>query len=164
MIAGIAPVIGGLISAGGFIDAGDEQYSDSVYEAIQLKENSKKAMAKASIDIESKDREFEYIASKALAITGASGGSVLDPTIQKIIADIAGEGAYEKAKILYGGREKEQKFSQAAFARLQSGKRARNASRYKAFSSVLSGVGTGATAYFGAGKFIGRQLVGHVGT
>ena len=160
MIAGVAPIIGGLISATGLIDAGNEGYSDSVYEAVQLRENAKKAMVKSSVDIENKDREFEYLASRALAVSGNSGGSVSDPTIQKILADIHGEGAYEKSKLLYGGREEESKYNQAADAKLMSGKRLKSASRYKAFSSVLSGVGDGATGWFGAGRFVNTQLAG----
>ena len=153
MIAGVAPMVGGLLGAGGQLDAGKQQYSDSIYEAHQLSENAKKAAAQGSVDVENKDREFDYLASKALAIAGHSGGGISDPTIEKLLSDIAGEGAIAKSRILYGAQEESNKYKQAATAKEVSGKRGLKASKTAALSTVLSGAGTGASGWFGAGRF-----------
>ena len=153
-VAGVAPMVGGLLGAKGQIDAGKQQYSDAMYEAHQLRENAKKAMVQGSVDIENKDREFDYLASRALAVAGHSGGGVSDPAIEKLLSDIAGEGAIEKSRLLYGAQEESDKYNQAAAAKKISGKRGLKASRIAAASTVLTGAATGASNWFGAGRFL----------
>ena len=89
-------------------------------------------------------RQAELIASRALAVAAASGGGADDPTVNKIIADIKGEGAYRAAVAMYEGE------SQAQNLRLE-GKLAKEAGDEAYKQTKITGLGslleTGASMY-----------------
>jgi hypothetical protein len=54
-------------------------------------------------------RQSNFVASRALAVAAASGGSVSDPTIVKLLTNIKGEGAYRAGVAMYEGESQARK-------------------------------------------------------
>jgi hypothetical protein len=91
-------------------------------------------------------RKASILASRATAVAGSSGGGVNDPSVQNLIGDIQGEGAYRSAVQLYQGDESARQLrTTASNARITGYVQAENTSaaagayRAKAMGTAISG-------------------------
>jgi hypothetical protein len=75
------------------------------FEADQIVQQGGNAMASAERAAEEERRAARLLASRALAVAGASGASASDPSVVNLISRVAGEGAYRGMVKLYQGQE-----------------------------------------------------------
>ena len=128
------------------------------FEAAQLEQNAGQQIAAAQRAGMEEERKFDLMQSRALALAAASGGGASDPTVIKIISDLAGEGAYRKSVALYQGEENARQMRLAAVARrmegeagFQGGVSAQRAYNINAASGALSGAGSYWARRYGSG-------------
>jgi hypothetical protein len=81
------------------------QRDAAIRQAEELERQSLAEQASAQRAAKYQRRQAEILASRARAVAGASGGGVADPTVQNLIDDIQGEGAYRSSVELYQGEE-----------------------------------------------------------
>lgn len=125
------------------------------FEAQQLEANALTEFAYAQRVAMEEGRRARIAESRALALAAASGGGASDPTVVRIIAELAGEGAYRSAIALYEGEERASQMLLGAQARrmegqfgLEAGASARSAYNLMAGGSLLTGAGKiGITLY-----------------
>jgi len=91
------------------------------FEAQQIEANALTERAAAQRTAMEEERQSNLATSRALVVAAASGGGASDPTVQKIIADVAGIGAYRKSVALYEGEERARQMRLAAMARRMEG-------------------------------------------
>lgn len=92
------------------------------FEAAQMRQNANTAQAASQRTAFDIDRQTQFITSRALAVAAASGGGASDPTVVRIIARDAGEGAYQKQLALYGGQDRARLNLESADAKVYEGK------------------------------------------
>lgn len=85
---------------------GKQAQAAANFEASQLEQGSGQQIATAQRGAEESRRQGVLAQSRALAVAAASGGGASDPTVVKLIANLAGEGAYRGMVDLYSGQEK----------------------------------------------------------
>jgi hypothetical protein len=125
------------------------------FEAAQLEVNAGQELASSQRTAMEEERQARFAESRALAVAAASGGGASDPTVQKIISDISGMGAYRKSVALYEGEERARQMRLGAATRrmegeagLQAGAAAQRAYNIGAAGSLLSGAGRIGTAIY----------------
>jgi hypothetical protein len=160
-----APIaIGGsLLSAFGSLQDGRQQYAAAQYQADQLRKNAGQTEAAGQRDAENQTRQSALLQSRALAVAGASGAGAVDPTVLKLIAGIATEGDLAARTAMYNADEQARGMRNQAAATVFEGKQAKKASKVKALSTFLSGMGNAAMAgsrfnnggWFGMGNAAG---------
>lgn len=121
------------------------------FEAAQLEQNAGQQIAAAQRKALEERRRATLVASRALAVSAASGSGASDPTVEKIISDIAGEGAYRAGLQLYEGEDIASRLRSGAQASrfegesiMQYGRERARAANVSAFGSLFSG---GASLY-----------------
>lgn len=142
----LASAKGSLESARAISDAGAAQETSLRFQATQLRQNAGQVEASAQRVSEDKIRQAKLMASRALAVAGASGGGVSDSTVQNLIAQITGEGKLASLTALYEGETSAAGMRrQAAVTEYESAsvrsasKYSSAATKYKAFGTVLAG-------------------------
>ncbi len=112
-MAWVIPIVGYVVSAAGSYSAGraakkagEKQAIASQYEADQLKQGAGQALAVSQRGALEEQRRGRIVASRALALSGASWAGASDTTVQNIMADLAGESSYRASVALYQGEEK----------------------------------------------------------
>ena len=157
-----------LIGVAGNVQAGREAKKQGEriralgeFEAAQLEQNAGQQIAAAQRSGMEEERKFELMQSRAIALAAASGGGASDPTVVKIISDLAGEGSYRKSIALYQGEENARQMRLAAVARRMEGEAgfAGGASAQRAYN--ISAVGG---AVSGAGNYWARRYGGGTGS
>jgi hypothetical protein len=103
-------------------------------EAAQYEEQSIAEFATAQRQAEEEKRKSRILQSRALAVAGASGAGVSDPTVFDIVSDLEGEGAYRAAVAMYEGGQ-----------RAEGARRAAAASRYEGATGLASGSASSAS-------------------
>lgn len=94
--------IGGAgISALSSIQAGRQQKAAAKYEARVLDFNAKQQEAAGQQEAIKAHREADLMASRALAIAGASGAGTVDPNVLNIVSGIQREGEYNAQQARY---------------------------------------------------------------
>lgn len=127
-------------------------------EAAQYEEQALSETATAQRAAFEEQRKSRILQSRAMAVAGASGGGVSDPTVVDIISDLAGEGAYRSAVAMYEGGQRTKGARQAAAAAryegatgLASGSASaasqRQAGNTALLGSIFQGIGQGASMY-----------------
>ncbi len=142
-----AAIAGTALKAGGtLLGAKDE--------AKQLKSQARQYETQAGLERASSQREAiderrqaELVSSRALAVAGASGGGVSDPTVINTIADIQAEGEYRALTALYNGETQAQSYEAQAAARRKEAKRAKRAGAISAAATILEGGSSIASRY-----------------
>ncbi len=110
-------------------------------EAHQLREQATQTFAANQRLALEELRNAEYVASRALAVAGASGGGVSDPTVMNVVTNIKSEGALRAAWRLYEAEEgARQKRRQAAAAELE-GNDAMAAGKYRQKAWQVEAIG-----------------------
>ena len=145
--------IGTAVGAVGKIQAGQAAKEAGKDQQAELHRQAIQEVAAAQIKMLDERRKKEMVISRAQALAAFGGGSVSDPSIQNLIADIDNEGSYREAVALYNGEERARKLeSQGAMAR-KAGKQRAQASNISAISDVMtsegfaSGVSQGLSLY-----------------
>lgn len=126
---------GTLVSASGTLASGKAADQAARFQAAQLEQRGKAEQAAASREAMEQRRQSRLVGSRARALMAASGGGI----DYDILGDIAGEGEYRALTALYEGDEAAAGRRMQAAASRYEGKSIRNASRMKAFSTLLSG-------------------------
>lgn len=109
------------------------------FEAEQLEQNAGQTVAAAQRQAFETGRTGAYTASRALAVSAASGGGASDPTVMNNIAQLASETAYRKSLDLYQGEERARQLNLSAAATRQSGKIASDALLAQGDAAVIQG-------------------------
>lgn len=125
------------------------------FEARQLEQNALTEVAAAQRAGMEEERKAELAASRALALAAASGGGASDPTVSKIISDLAGEGSYRRAVELYEGEDRARQMRLGAVARrregeagLQGGLASQRAYTISGQANALTGIGRIGTSLY----------------
>lgn len=149
VVGTILTVSGGLKQASAAEAAGARARQASEFQAAQMEQQAGQATAAAQRKSLEQRRRAQLVASRALAVSAASGAGAADPTIETIISDIAGEGAYRAGIELYQGEERARQLRMGADASIyegqvaeQAGKERASAARMQAFGSVLNSGGS----------------------
>lgn len=108
------------------------------FQAAQLRQNANSAEAASQRSAFDIDRQTQFITSRALAVAAGSGGGASDPSVVRLIARDAGEGAYQKQLALYGGTDRARLDLEQADAKTFEGK-----------TTMLNSAEVGAAAYAG---------------
>jgi len=161
-----ASVVGTIMQVSGKMSAarqaeeqGRRQQAADQYAANQAEQNAGQQLAAAQRHALDETRRARLMASRAIAVAGASGGGTSDPSVANLIADISGEGAYRRSIAIYQGEENARQMRMGAAGKLYEGEVAArggemqaSALRTSALASGVSGVAT-ATLYgkYGAG-------------
>lgn len=113
-IGGIASVAGSAAQAKAARKSGRLGQEQKEYEAKQYEKQAIQSVASSQREMLDERRKKELVISRAQALAAFGGGGVSDPTVQNIIADIDGEGAYREAVALYQGESEAAKLTEAA--------------------------------------------------
>lgn len=136
-----------VLSAKGSMDAGAAQQESANYIAEQEETAAGQERATAQREAIEQRRQARIASSRALAVAGASGAGVTDPTVTNIVGDIAGEGEYRALTALYRGEDRARKLETDAALKRMGGSDAAQASKLEAGSSLLQGGSTLMTRY-----------------
>lgn len=137
--------------------AGEQQQVEKNYEAQQLDQQAGQEQASSQRAAYEQERQSRLIASRAIAVAGASGGGVTDPTITNIISDLQGEGAYRAAVQIYRGDDNARSLRMGGTAKRYEGDIAAQGGSEKASAYQMSGFGALAK---GAGSIYDRFGMG----
>jgi hypothetical protein len=113
-----AQVVGYQQAADSARTTGHRKNVASQFEAEQLEQQAGQNIAASQRDMQDERRKSNLLASRALALAGASGAGASDPTVLKIISGLKGEGSLRAATALYKGEESARRIRMGA-----SGKR-----------------------------------------
>ena len=154
MMALALPIMGGLFSGFGELQAGKAAEHSANFQAEQLRRNADATEAASQRAAIGEKRKSEFIQSRALAVAGASGAGVLDPTVLNMVSGIAGEGALAVETELYNGRTQAQGMRTQAMATAYEGLQRKRASKIGALTSVIGGASQGMGNWFGAANYL----------
>lgn len=132
--------------------AGERQKAAAMFEAAQLEQAAGQAVAGSQRDRANEARRTALLISKGVAAAAASGGGVTDPTVEGLLSDISGEGAYRAALALYQGEEKARQLELGATVRRAEGENAAQwgADRATAYRiGAMSGLASGGASLYG---------------
>ena len=115
------------------------------FEAQQAEVNAGQVKASGQRAAAEQRRRAELVASRAVALAGASGGSVSDPTIVNILSDLSGEGAYRAGVAMYQAEDKARMLNMGADAARREGSVIESGGRARANAYQLSALGSAAS-------------------
>lgn len=157
-------VIGNLSAGSAARAAGQRAQDASNFEAAQLRQQAGQSVAASQRDAMEQRRRAQLIASRAVAVAAASGGSVSDPTVANLIADIEGEGALRAGLALYQGEERARTLRTGADAKVyegelmaQGGKDRQRAYQLAGFGGLATGAASLYTKYGKGGPKAGSD-------
>lgn len=143
-----ATVIGTVMQIKGAGDAaaaaraqGQAQQVQDQYQATQMEQQAGQEIAAKQRSAAEQTRQANLLASRAIAVAGASGGGVSDPSVANLIADISGEGAYRAGVQLYQGEENARQLRMGSGAKLYEGQVAAQGGDLKAQGFENAGLG-----------------------
>lgn len=142
--------VGTAVSAVGTIASGNQAKSDSYYNAEQLRRQGNDVRAAGSREMQKERRQKEMAQSSLMARAAASGGDTTDPTIVNLAGGIEREGEIQALSSFYRGENAARGYEDQAAMAIAKGKAAKQASIFKATSTILEGAGSLAGKY---GKF-----------
>ena len=129
---------GGVLSTLSDFQAGRDQLSAAQATAAQLRTAAGQAQAAGSMAAAESVRQSQMLASHALAVAGASGAGVLDPTVVKLVSNISAYGLYNSQMEQYNTNEKAAGLTDEANATVYKGQLEKNAADTKGIGSILS--------------------------
>lgn len=137
-LAAAAPYIGlatTAVSAYSQAEQGRAAAANARLEAIQRDRDANQAQVEAQRVAQNERRRAQLVRSRALAVAGASGAGVSDPTVNEILTDIDTEGELNALTSLWSGDYTARALRLGASA-------SRNESRALKSSGYLSGAAT----------------------
>lgn len=117
-IGGISNLVAGQAAR----SAGQAARGAAYFKAAQLDQNAQSVVAAGQRNAEDERLKATLLASRALAVAAASGGGASDPTVTKVITDIAGRGAYNAGMALYNAEEQARQLTTGAEAERYGGR------------------------------------------
>tara|TARA_R110000868_G_scaffold142759_3_gene360209 strand:- start:2398 stop:2988 length:591 start_codon:yes stop_codon:yes gene_type:complete len=143
-------IIGSVVSFAGNMQAGkaakqagERQQAAAKFQADQMAAQSIQEQAAAQRGAIDQRRQASLIASRAVAAAGASGGGVDDPSVQNLISDIRGEGAYRAAVKLYQGEDAARQLRMGGEAKIYEGSLKMQDANDRASAYYTKGIGSG---------------------
>lgn len=121
------------------IQQGKAQQQQANLLAAQKEKDANQANVEAQAEAANERRKAKLVRSRALAVAGASGAGVDDPTVNKILTGIETEGEMNALSSLYSGEYLASSLRSGADATRSSGAAAKNAGYMSAASTALSG-------------------------
>lgn len=131
-------VAGSALSAGGTILGSQSEGRELNMQANQLDVaagTERASSQRAAID---ERHQAKLLNSRALAVAGASGGGIDDPTVINTMAGISQEGEYRALTALYNGNEAAAGMEADAAAKRRGAKSVKTAGLIKAGGTILS--------------------------
>lgn len=126
-------------TAGQLRSQGKAQRDADYFEAAQLEQNAGQDVAASQRNAQNAQRQSQIIQSRALAVAGASGASPSDPSIAKIMADLAKEGQLAVESHLYQGNESARQGALQAKVKRYQGDQAEAGLAVSASSALATG-------------------------
>lgn len=148
-IAAVATLASAGLAAMGSIQQGKSQQAALNFEAQQHERQAAEERAASQREAIEKRREAQLAQSRQVAIAGASGAGVVNPSILDIYGETAQEGEYNAQTALYGGESRARGQLDTAAANRFKGKAAVKGSIFEAGGHILSGVGSAAGKRYG---------------
>lgn len=142
----IMSAIGSMVSAGTAVRTGTAQKNASYFTAKQQDDAANNVLAAGQRTAMNEDLKAKLLASRAMAVAGASGGDVGSPGVTKVIADIAGRGAYNAGIALYDAEDKARTLRLGATASRYEGDVMQSGGQSKAAAYMFGAAGNAATA------------------
>lgn len=133
-----AAVVGTALSAGGSIIGANSEAKEMRREAAQLEANAGIERASSQRRAIDERRQAKLAQSRGLAVAGASGGGIDDPTVLNLLSGIGGEGEYRALTALYEGEESARGMEAEAAARRRGAKATKTAGLLKGAGSIIS--------------------------
>lgn len=130
-------IAGGLLSAAGHTEEGDDAKRMSDEEARQLRENAGQTRAAGQQAGEEESRRARLVMSRMIAVAAASGAGAVDPTVVKLASGVAGEGELAASMQRYNAESEAQGMEKQATSRVRSGAAIQRASRWRAAGSIM---------------------------
>lgn len=144
----VAGLAGAGLSAYGSIQQGKAAEKAAQFEAAQMESRAKEQEAAGQHAALERRRQTELLASRALAVAGASGAGTVDPDVIKIISGLQVEGERGFQTELYNARSGAEQLRSQAGATRYEGAQAKRAGTIRGVSTLLSGAAD-AAMYFG---------------
>lgn len=158
-LAAAAPYIGLASTAVGAysqIQQGRIADANARVSAIQDEHDANAAQVESQAQASNERRRAKIIRSRALAVAGASGAGVDDPTISNILSDIEGEGEVRALNALYEGDYLAQGLRSGAEAKRRMGSASRNAGNLAAAGTLTESALENPEGWTGAGAGISK--------
>jgi hypothetical protein len=148
-IAAVATLASAGLSAMGAIQQGKAQQAALNFEAKQHERQAAEERAASQREALEKRHEAKIAMSRQVAIAGASGAGVVNPSILDIYSETAQEGEYNAQTALYGGESRARGQLDSAAAARFKGKAAYKGSILEAGGHILGGIGSAAGKKYG---------------
>lgn len=146
-------VMGKMNAASAAKAAGQRQLQAAELQQAQANQNAQQQEAAAQRKGLDETRHAQLLASRAIAIAGGGGGSVSDPSVANLLADITQEGLYRKGVQIYQGEENARQIRQGGDAALYAGQVAAKGGEQRETALTWSAIGSGIS---GASTIYGR--------
>lgn len=151
MAGSIVQSVGTNIGATGqYLEGKSQQYAAEA-EASQMERNAGQTRAQGQFAGEEEQRKARLVQSRILAVAGASGASVVDPTVLNILGKNAAEGSLAAATRRYNATTQAQDMEYRAAIRRYEGSAHAKAARWGAISSSVQGIGSSMSSMGGGG-------------
>lgn len=137
-IAAAAAIVSTVVSAAGTIMSGNAARGAANFEAAQMTQQAGQERAASQRRASEQRRQAGLVNSAVRSRAAASGAGATDPTVLDIEGDNAATGEYNALSALYEGEERARGLEMNAGARRYEGQQARQASLFKAGSTLLS--------------------------
>lgn len=160
-IAAAAPYIAlasTAVSAYSQTQMGDASAAQGKLAQIQADRNANAEEAMSQQQAAADRKKARYLRSRALAVAGASGAGVSDPTVSDILTGIDTEGEMNALTALYEGRIRAENTRATGRIYANEGRARKTAAYGQAASTVLSGAGSFAES--GAGDSFFKKYGG----
>ncbi len=133
-----------LMQAGSQRSAGRAAAQNADFQARQLEQRAGQERASSQRDYIEQRRQTKIVQSNARAAAGASGGSVVDPTMLNIQSGIARQGDYNALTALFEGEERAKGLEFQGTTTRADGQAAKKAASSQARSTIM---GAGLTLF-----------------
>lgn len=135
----IMSAIASLVSAGTAQRAGASTRTASYFTAAQQDQAASNIVGAGQRQAANETLKAKLLASRAIAVAAAQGGDVSSPGVTNIIADIAGQGAYNAGVALYDAEDKARLLRMGATASRLEGDVAEAGGHSKASAYLFGG-------------------------
>jgi len=142
MAGGIVQSVGTNASATGTYLEGKAAEAAANAQAAQMERNANQLRAQGQFEGEEELRKARLIQSRIIAVAGASGASVIDPTVLNIVGKNQAEGSLAAATRRYNAETKSQDMEYQAQIRRLEGRAHAKAARWQATGTAVSGFGS----------------------
>lgn len=141
-LAAAAPYIGlatTAVSAYSQAEQGPAAQANARLQAIQRERDANQAQVEAQRVALNERRKAQLVRSRALAVAGASGAGVSDPTVSKILSDIDTEGELNALNSLWSGDYTARALRMGAGASRNEGRALRSSGYLSGATTALQG-------------------------